>query len=102
MTEFCLKDPKMFLPIRTDNALLIAMIHVRPWLPSKPEVHVIILIADVGAVWECPALLQASIEWAMLCNIERWHFEPRIEKDIGPLMRRIGAHEDSQVLIARF
>jgi hypothetical protein len=100
MTEFVLKDPKMFLPIRTDNALLIAIIHVVPWLLGS-EVQLVALIADEGAVWECPALLRASIEWANLRNAKRWRFSARTENDaiIGPLMRRIGAHEDSPHLL---
>ena len=59
-----LRQPLMFLPMRTQNAFCVSMVSVKPWTPSENECHVAALCADDGAMTEAIKLLRWSVEWA--------------------------------------
>jgi hypothetical protein len=87
-----LKNPLLFLPIRTDNALLIAMITCLPWLPDEFESNIVCIC---GKGWEVVSLLRASIEWAEMRKCVVWRLQSDTDFDIAPLAKRAGATEVS-------
>lgn len=89
--ETVLKCPTLFLPIRTKDAFLIAFLTNTPWCPNDFRVHVTVVCADHGKIWQTPTLLRYSINWARRRNASEWHFQSDTPHDIGPLMRRVGA-----------
>jgi hypothetical protein len=92
---FAVKDALNLLAVRTDDAFLVAMIVVLPWLPSEPECNVVCICADDDAGWQVIKLLRTSIEWARLRNAARWRLNSDTEYDISPLALRVGAREIS-------
>ena len=89
-----LKSPLLFLPIRTDNAFLIAMLCCVPWTPADFETNVIMVCADDGAMWEALRLLRVSVEWARRRKCSAWRLTSEND-DLTALARRIGATETS-------
>lgn len=89
-----LKSPLLFLPIRTDNALLIAMLCCVPWTPAEFECNVIAICADDGGMWEALRLLRVSVEWAKRRKCSTWRLTSE-NADITMLARRMGATETS-------
>lgn len=89
-----LKSPILFLPVRTDNAFLIAMLSTVPWTPAEFEVNVMMVCADHGAMWEAIGLLRASINWARLRKCSNWRLTSEND-DLTMLARRVGATEIS-------
>lgn len=88
-----LPNTALFNAWRTDNAFLIALLSLNPWLPLDIECYVVVTCADFGHVWECVPLLRASIEWAKYRKCVSWGFHSDTQHDIAPLMKRIGAKE---------
>lgn len=88
-----LRDPLMFLPMRTDNAFAVSMISVKPWTPAEFECHVAALCADDGAMFEAFKLLRWSQEWAKLRKCTFWSISSDTEYDFSMLARRLGATE---------
>jgi hypothetical protein len=85
-----LKQPTSFLPIRTDDAFLVTLISVIPWLPSNWEANVVMCCAEDGKGWQCITLLRESIAWAKRHKCSEWRFRTETTYDIGPLARRVG------------
>ena len=88
-----LKSPMVFLPIRTDNAFLIALISVTPWLPADNEAHVIMVCADTGHGLEAVTLLRESVAWARRRKCATWRIVSETDMDLGAFARRVGATE---------
>jgi hypothetical protein len=88
-----LKGPMIFLPIRTDDAFLIAMLSTTPWMPSVPECNVGMVCADDGAVWQAVTLLRASIEWARRRKCSIWRLSSDTDYDLTPIALKLGARE---------
>jgi len=97
-----LKSPLMFLPIRTENAFLVAMLSVVPWLPSEFECHVVFVCADDGAMWETLKLLRSSIKWARDRKCASWRLSSDTEFDLAPMARRLEATELSPRFMIKF
>lgn len=90
-----LKSPMMFLPVRTDDAFLIALIAVLPWLPNEFECNMIFGCADTDCMWQLVKLLRVSIEWARRRKCTIWRVSSDTEYDFRPLAKRFGAAEAS-------
>lgn len=89
-----LKQPMVFLPIRTDNAFCIAMISANPWLPADWHAHIAMVCADDGKMWEAMALLRETLSWATRRNCVDWKLNSETVFQLGPLARRLGAVEE--------
>ena len=85
------KDALHAYAVRTDDAFLVAMQTILPWIPSEPEVNVVAICADDGAGWQVIRLLRASIEWARHRNAARWRLTSDTSYDVWPLAERVGA-----------
>jgi hypothetical protein len=88
-----LKQPGLFLPIRTQNAFSIALISFIPWTPSEIECNMAFICADDGAMWEAMKLMRATIDWARMRKCKRWRISSDTEYDFSPIARRLGATE---------
>ena len=88
-----LRNPLMFLAIRTDHAFTVAYINTFPWLPSHMEVNVTFVCADDGAMWEAMSLLRASIAWARKRNCRYWNLSSDTDVDLKSIAMRLGAKE---------
>lgn len=88
-----LKGPMMFLPIRSDNAFLIAMLSTTPWIPQTPECNVVLVCAEDGHMWEAIMLLRASIEWARRRKCSLWRLSSETDFDLAPIAHKLGATE---------
>ena len=88
-----LKQPGLFLPIRTQNAFSIALIAYIPWTPAEIECNMAFVCADDGAMWEALKLMRASIEWARLRRCKKWRMSSDTEYDFSAIARRLGATE---------
>jgi hypothetical protein len=89
-----LKSPMIFLPIRTKNAFLVAMLCCVPWIPAEFETNIILVCADEGAMWEALRLLRVSVEWAKIRKCSSWRLTSEND-DLTMMARRIGANEIS-------
>lgn len=87
------KDVLHMYAARTDDAFLVALASVFPWLPGDPEVNVVCICADDDAGWQVIKLLRASIEWARKRNAKCWRITSDTGYDLRPLAWRIGARE---------
>lgn len=96
-----LKGPMMFLPIRTDNAFMIAMLSTTPWVPQTPECNVALVCADDGCMWEAVMLLRASIEWAKRRKCSLWRLSSETDFDLEPIALKLGARERSVRYVLR-
>lgn len=81
---------------RTDDALVVALATVTPWLPGEPEVNIVCICADDDAGWQVINLLRASIEWARKRNAVCWRITSDTDYDVSPLAMRVGAREVHQ------
>lgn len=88
-----LKGPMMFLPIRTDNSFLIAMLSTTPWMPATPEANVVLVCAEEGHMWEAIMLLRASIEWAKRRKCSLWRLSSETDFDLAAIAHKLGATE---------
>lgn len=78
---------------RTDDAFLVALVAVLPWLPGDPEVNVVGVCAEEDCTWQIVALLRESIEWARKRNAAKWRINTETEYDLSSLALRVGARE---------
>ena len=88
-----LKGPMMFLPLRTDNAFLIAMLSTTPWTPATPECNIVLVCAEEGRMYEAITLLRASIEWAKRRKCSLWRLSSETDFDLQPIAFKLGARE---------
>lgn len=96
-----LKGPMMFLPLRSDNAFLIAMLSTTPWMPAVPECNIALVCADEGAMWEAVMLLRASIEWAKRRKCSLWRVSSETDFDLEPIAFKLGAREKQARYVLR-
>jgi hypothetical protein len=88
-----LKQPMVFLPIRSSNAFLIAILACIPWLPADMECNVALVYAEEGSMWEALALIRESVAWADRRGCAEWHISSESVYDLAPLARRVGADQ---------
>jgi hypothetical protein len=86
-----LKQPLVFLPLRTEGAFLVVLISVIPWLPTEWEANVAMICADDGKLWEAMTLVRESIHWAERRKCAKWHISSETGFDIAPMALRVGA-----------
>lgn len=97
-----LKGPLMFLPVRTDDAFLIAMLSTTPWSPQAPECNVALVCADDGCMWQAVRLLRFSVEWAKKRRCSLWRLSSETDFDLEPIARKVGATEPNTRWVMRF
>jgi hypothetical protein len=90
MRNIVLRQPMMFYPTRTDNAFMVTLIALLPWLPGEPEASVVMLCAEDGHIWDSVKLARASLDWAIRRNCFKWGFNSDTAFDIGPIAQRMG------------
>lgn len=90
---FVIRDALNMFAARTDDAFLVAMANVLPWLPGEPEVNVVGICAEEDCAWQVIALLRASIDWAQKRNAARWRINTDTGYDVAPLALRVGARQ---------
>lgn len=95
VTNVVMKQPLLFLPIRSSHAALIAMMTLEVWAPTEPECFVVSVTSEDGHVGETADLLRVSVEWSKQRGAVRWRFHCDTQYDVSPLMRRIGAKQAS-------
>lgn len=86
-----LTNAVVFFPIRTNDAFLIAHLHVWPWKAKEFTCDVMFICADDGAVWQALSLVRASIAWAESRKAAVWRISSETEIDVTPLALRVGA-----------
>jgi hypothetical protein len=92
----------MFLPVRTDNAFLIAMLSTTPWTPHTPEANVTLVCSEFGCMWQAVSLLRYSIEWAKRRKCSLWRVSSETDFDLGPIAHKLGATEPNTRWQLRF
>ena len=97
-----LKQPMVFLPIRTDHAFAIAMISANPWLPSEWHAHTAMVCAEEGKMWEALTLIRECVAWAKRRNCVDWRINSQTGYDLAPLARRVGAKEEGGCFAVMF
>ena len=97
-----LKGPMMFLPIRTDDAFLIAVLSTTPWVPATPECNVGLVCAEDGCIWQAVTLLRVSIEWAKRRKCSLWRLSSETGFDLAPIAHKLGATEPNTRWQLRF
>lgn len=88
--QIVLKQPMVFLPIRTDDAFLVALVACVPWKPADLECNVALVCANDGKMWEALALIRDSIEWAKQRGCAEWHMSSETSYNLGPIAQRVG------------
>jgi hypothetical protein len=88
-----LKNPMLFYPARTDNALCISMLSLVPWFPGDIECSVILFCAEDGKMWEGVRLLRASIAWTKTRKGNTWRICSETDTDLAMMAKRVGATE---------
>lgn len=86
----CLKQPTVFLPIRSDGAFLVTLISVLPWLPSEWEANMVHLCAEEGCMWEAIALVREGIAWAKRRRCTEFRMASETAFDLAPIAARLG------------
>jgi hypothetical protein len=86
-----LKQPMVFLPIRTDDAFLIALLSCIPWKPADMECNVALVCAEEGHMWQAMAMIRKSLDWAEQRGCAVWHISSETAYDLGPIAKRVGA-----------
>jgi hypothetical protein len=89
-------NPWLYYAIRTDDAVLIALLSCYPWHPSDMECHVLIV---AGKAWQVLPLLRDSLAWAKGRKCVSWNFTSATAHDFAPLMKRIGAQREDRYQI---
>lgn len=84
----------LYLPIRTPDAFLIALLNAAPWNLAKMECIVLLLVSDEDAIWQAIHLLRLSLEWARMRGAAHWRYW-QDNSDAGVLARRVGAKLDT-------
>lgn len=90
--QIVMRSPLMFLPLRTENAFLIALLSTTPW-DGGAEANVVLLCADHNAGWQAMTLLKESINWARRRKASVWRITSETEFDLKNLALRLGARE---------
>lgn len=88
-----IKDPLNTLAVRTDDAFLVAITTVLPWIPGEPEVNVVGICAEEDCSWQVVRLLRLSVDWARKRKAARWRINTDTGYDVGALAFRVGARE---------
>lgn len=88
-----LKNPMLFLAVRSPNAFLIQMISTLPWFPNEFQCNVVFIAADDDSMWEAIHLLRYGIEWGKRRRCADWRLAGDAEYDMGPIARRLLATE---------
>jgi hypothetical protein len=88
-----LRTPMVFLPIRSDDAFLIASIGVLPWMPAEWECNTVLAVADHGKMWQLVTLLRFSIDWAKKRRCSEWRMSSETTHDLGAIAKRLGCDE---------
>lgn len=86
-----LKQPVVFLPIRTQGAFCVALISVIPWMPADPEANLVMLCAEEGCMWEAVSLLREAAAWAQRRKCVELRISSETAFDLTPLAKRMGA-----------
>lgn len=89
----CLKQPTVFLPLRTDGAFLVVLISTLPWLPSEWEANMVHLCAEDGCMWEAVRLVREGIAWAKQRRCTEFRMSSETSYDLGPIAKRAGMTE---------
>jgi hypothetical protein len=93
MRNICLKGPMVFLPIRSSDAFLVAMLACVPWIPGEFECNVIMVCAEEGAHWQAIGLARASVVWAQRRKCAEWRISSETDSSIESIAKRLGAEE---------
>lgn len=88
-----LKQPLIWLYVRLDDAFMLGVINVIPWVPGELEFTVIMVVADEGKMWQAVELLRFSIEWSRQRRIVDWRLSSETENELGAIAKRLGATE---------
>jgi hypothetical protein len=96
-----LKQPMVFLPIRTDDAFLVGLISVIPWLPAEWEAGIVMVCAEPGKIWQAMALIRESLAWAKRRRCTEWRLTSETAADVWPLAKRLGVTEISPRYVIR-
>ena len=83
----------VFLPVRDDEAFLVALISVVPWIPTNWEASVVLICADDGYMWQALGLLREAVAWAKRRKCVEIRISSETAYDIGPMAMRVGASE---------
>lgn len=86
-------NPLNFYAARTDDAFLVALVAVLPWIPSEPEVNVVGVCAEEDSAWQVVRLLRASIDWSIKRNAARWRISTDTGYDLSSMALRVGARQ---------
>jgi hypothetical protein len=97
-----LKSPLMFYAVRSQDAFVVTMISVTPWLPNSIEANVVFVCADDDAMWQALRLLRCSIDWARRRKCTLWRLSSDTGNELGPLAKRLGAVEVSPRYVLHF
>jgi len=97
-----LRSPMMFYPQRTQDAFIISMLSIVPWLPNDIDCNVIFICADDGAMWQAMALLRNSIEWARKRRATLWRLSSDTPTELRLIARRLGCDEIEPRFVLRF
>lgn len=89
--QIVLKNPLLFLAIRTDDAFLIQMLSCVPWTPADFTCNVVFICADEGHMWDALSLCRYGIDWAKRRRCTDWRLMGDTGYDLGPMARRLGA-----------
>lgn len=89
-----LRQPMMFLPIRTESAFCVAMLSANPWLPTELHAVNAMVCAEDHKGWEAVALLRECIAWAKKRNCVDWRINSDTDVNITPFAHRLGAVEE--------
>ena len=92
-TNIVLKNPMVFLPIRTRDAFLVQSIMTVPWMPRQMQANIVLLCAEPDTAWQVLRLLRMAIQWGKDHNCVLWGITSDTEFDLEPLARRLGAVE---------
>lgn len=94
-SNIVLKSPLMFYPVRSEDAFVITMLSVVPWVASDLDANVVFACADEGCMWQALRLLRCSIDWSKRRRATVWRISSDTDYDFAPIARRLGATEIS-------
>jgi hypothetical protein len=89
-----LKQPMVFLPIRSQDAFAIGMLSTVPWRPQEVECNVAMVCADFGALWQAVTLMRVTLAWARQRKCIKWRVTSETDFDLGPIAHKLGAEKE--------
>jgi hypothetical protein len=101
-SNIVLKSPMMFYAIRSQDAFVITMLSIVPWLPNDIDANVIFICADDDAMWQAFKLLRRSIEWSKRRRATLWRLSSDTDYDLRAIAKRLGATEITPRFVLRF